>query len=177
MATGSRRSFRGGRRVRPGGGWGRVITGGNIAAASTKLLIGSFTLSNPDINETVRRTVGLLQVFSDQIIATEDQVGAFGMCVVMDTAIAAGVASLPGPVTEANDNIWFVWQPVLQGLEFLTGVGFLTAFDRHYPIDSKAMRKVEEGQSVAMIAESTAGSDGWSINVGLSMYSTRTARV
>ena len=109
--------------------WARLVTPvyGTVAAAS-KVLIGSFTLAGVNAGVTVRRTRGEYSIISDQTGADEDQLGAWGMVVVNDIAVAAGVASLPGPVTDLDDDGWFVWEPFLQhGRE--GDIPFLRLFD------------------------------------------------
>jgi len=85
-----------------------------VLPAASKVLLETVVLSNPGINETVRRTRGGVFVSSDQGAAVELQTGAFGAIIVSDTAVAAGVASLPDPVTDASDDGWFVWVPFTQ---------------------------------------------------------------
>ena len=148
-----------------------------MAAGSTKVLVATLTLSNPEINETIRRTTGILQVFSDQVAASESQFGAVGMCVVSDAAVTAGVASLPGLITDRNDNLWFLWTPFLQSFFVATAVGTQARLGALYAMESKAMRRVQEGQQVAIIAETASSSDGTTVNIALSVYGTRTARV
>ena len=75
-------------------------------AAATKVLLGVFVLSVPTL--TIRRTLGLVNWRSDQNSGDEEPLGAFGMCVVSNEAIAAGVASVPGPYTDADADLWFV---------------------------------------------------------------------
>ncbi len=168
-------TFRGSRQ-RPGGGWSRFTAGSTVAAASTKALVGAFNLSNVDIGETTRRTIGEIWTFSDQAATTETFTGAFGLIVATSAAITAGAASLPGPVTERSDNGWLVWQGFQGGIQFATSVGFQSNVGKYYAIDSRAMRKVQEGYGIAVMMETTSSSDGVTLNTNLSMYSTRTQR-
>ena len=156
--------------------WGRFVQiAYTVVAANTKVLVGSFTLLNAGIGEVVRRTRGLLSIGSDAASGFEEQIGALGFIVVNDLALAAGVASLPGPVTDANDDGWFVWMPFsAQGL-------LLTATDtspgsrhRNFEFDSKAMRRVEEGFSVAIIIENASLTDGLTKHLGVSQLTSRT---
>ena len=164
VVRGRSRSFS--RGARPGGTWARSVLTPTAIGADTKVLRTTFALSNSGIGETIRRSVGHMYVRSDQVAATEDWRGAFGMIVVSDLAIAAGAASIPGPVTDANDDGWFVWQAFngAQGIDSqLTGHVFT--------FDSRAMRRVEEGFTVAMMIEATGV--GVLLGLSLSMYSTR----
>ena len=124
------------------------------------------------ISRTVRRTRGQLLVFSDQGANQELQSGAFGAIVVNDLALAAGVASIPGPVTDESDDGWFVWQP-FGTLSAASGTGGNTipvpALNFEY--DSKAMRKVEEGFGIAFMVENSSATLGLQIWDSFSMLS------
>ena len=123
-------------------------------------------LSNPGIGETVRRTRGWLSINSDQVAAPEEQLGAFGIMVVNDLAIAAGAASIPGPVTDASDDGWFVWVPLLRAGPLATSLESLNV-----EFDSKAMRRVEEGFGIAFMVENASATDGLKIACGVSLLS------
>ena len=151
--------------------WGRsVATGYTAIAAGTKALI--FTFSNlPGINETVRRTRGVLSVRSDQLIGVEDQLGVLGFVVINDLAIAAGAASIPGPVTDASDDGWFVWVPFMQSGLSLASAGNMAG--ERYEFDSKAMRKVDEGFGVAIMVENASATFGIEVACAVSILSSR----
>jgi len=119
------------------------------------------------IDVTVRRVIGTAWVGSDQSAGFEDQVGAIGACIVTDQALATGVAALPGPATDANDEIWQTWFPVMQG-----SAKALTAAGRdgfQYAIDSKAMRKQPGGTNLAFIAENFHATHAWDLSLGISV--------
>ncbi len=176
MAQSRRTTFRPrGRSARPGGGWARIRTSATNAGGGVKTLVSSLALSNPDIDETLRRVIGELWHFSDQAAATETYTGAFGIIVVNDVALAAGAASIPGPITDQNDNGWLFWAALMGGFQFGTGVGFESAPGVHMQIESRAMRRVREGFGLALMMESSGGSAGFSLQLGLSFYATRTA--
>ncbi len=53
--------------------WSSLVnTGTSNIATDTKVLLGSFSLSNPGIDETILRTVGSISVSSDQTAASEN---------------------------------------------------------------------------------------------------------
>ena len=147
--------------------WSRLVdaTYGTVAAG-TKVLFSTVTLSNPGISETVRRTRGVVTVRSDQTGGDEPQLGAMGMIVVNDLAIAAGVASIPGPVTDASDDGWFVWVPFLQ-----SRMTDAARNSEQYQFDSKAMRRVEEGFTVAIVFENASATFGLQAAAGISILS------
>ena len=145
------------RTSRPNRTWSKSnAVGFASVSVSSKVLIGSFVLSNPGIDETVLRTVGQIGVTSDQTAGTEAQIGAFGMIVVTDLALAAGAASIPGPITDAADDGWFLYVPITQEQVVATAVGIVRSKD--YVFDSKAKRRVSEGQGIAIMAENASPS-------------------
>ncbi len=147
--------------------WARLVsTVGIVVAANTKILSTTIVLSNPGIGETVRRTRGVIAIASDQGAVVEDQLGAFGMVVVSDLALAAGAASIPGPGTDASDDGWFVWRPFVgRGDSSNNRVAF------NFEFDSKAMRRVEEGFGIAIMVENTSAATGLVISFAVSLLS------
>jgi hypothetical protein len=112
-------------------------------------------------------------VSSDQILASEFIVGAFGMCVVSEDAFAAGAASIPGPFSDASSDLWMVHQYFAQSFQFASGVGagFNGSFGMQLDIDSKAMRKVTEEERLVVMVEN-GSADGMVFNVALRVLST-----
>ncbi len=162
---------------RPATNWARIFNGTApvVVAAGTKVLMATFTLSNPGINEVIRRTRGMISVTSDQGGLYEDQMIAFGMIVVTDLALAAGAASIPGPATDASDDGWFVWEGITQ----LSSATFNVAPTEGdfglppYHFDSKAMRKVPEGYGVAVMVENESSNSGAEIMFAVSLLGQR----
>ncbi len=141
-----------------------------VGGASTKVLLFGLTPSNAGIDLTIRRTLGLLHIRSDQVAATEDQIGAMGAILVSDDALAAGAASIPGPLTDIDDSGWFLWVPFSQNFVLLTGAGFDPRGGVNYPFDSKAQRIFPgDGRSVAFMIESNGESEGFIAQVTSSM--------
>jgi len=142
-----------------------------ISAASTKLFMLEFSAANLAAFApfTIARTRGLLTVQSDQIAATEEQIGAFGIGVVSEQAATTGVTALPGPMTDPDWTGWLYWIPFLLQLKFQSGVGF----DQHtifqIPVDSKAMRKVGPDESIVVMAETGTNSDGCQVGANIRM--------
>ncbi len=170
-ASGGRRGFA--RARRPGGTWSRGVFEIVTVAASAKALIGIYTPTVAGIGETIRRNVGGINIGSDQLAASEDIIGAFGLTVANDIALAAGAASLPGPVSELDDDGWLVWQGFAQEVTFATAVGFDSVGGRWYNFDSKAMRRVEEGYGLAMMIENKSASIAFQVSTLISTYATR----
>jgi len=93
---------------------------------------------------------------SDQIAANEDWGAAYGLAVVSDQAVAIGVTAVPTPDTDRGSDLWYVYEETYGHFTFTTGVGYIEggASNRY---DSKAMRKVEIGQDLVIVAETPSG--------------------
>ncbi len=114
---------------------------------------------------TIVRTRAEVLVKSDQEIASELQFGAYSECVVSDQAVAIGVTAVPTPVTDSTSDLFHVYQALLNAYEFQTAIGSANVGTR-YEVDSKAMRKVEEGQDlIAVVENSAAASAGAGMRV------------
>jgi hypothetical protein len=96
---------------------------------------------------------------SDQSTATENQDLGYGHIVVQDTAVAIGISAIPTPLTDGGSD-FYVYE--LMNAQFLlkTAVGFDPSNFTRMTIDSKAARKVDFGQDIAIVAESGSGSAG-----------------
>ncbi len=105
---------------------------------------------------TVVRTIGTLYVASDQGAATESPNGAMGMQVVSEKAVTTGVTALPEPVSEAPSDLWFVYREFATQIRVATAVGFDTRAFSAFPFDSKAMRKVNNEEDVAIMVGNAA---------------------
>ena len=156
---------------RPNRTWFRIVTTAivNIPAAS-KVLIATGVLGNQGIDETILRTVGMLSIGTDNTAGNEAQVGAFGMTVVKDTAAAAGVASIPGPITEGGDDGWVLYVPFAQTWDAATAVGH-TVRSVQYPFDSRGKRIVSTGESLAIVCENAHATEGFDLLVVMRVLS------
>ena len=128
-----------------------------------KVLFTTFTLLNQNIDETILRTVGRLAVSSNQAAASEFQIGAFGAIIVSDAAVAVGVTAIPGPVTDSADDGWFLYVPIVQAMEFGTGVGLHPNWATGYDFDSKARRRIQEGEQIAFMVENGSAAHAFEI--------------
>ncbi len=136
--------------------WIGAGVGATAVPGSTKVLVSVLSAGALLLRPfTILRTRMVIIWASDQISATEAPVGDFGKIVVTDTAAGIGVTAVPNPssIDGDPDADWFVHQPVQDDFRFTTGVGYFTAAGRQYVIDSKAMRKFEDGQSLVMMIE------------------------
>ncbi len=167
---------RGGRGFRPATFWdGRVPTGSVAVPAASKLLVASFTNAG-DQELTIRRTRGLVATHTDRSVASEIQLGAFGIGVFTNTAIAAGIASLPDPVTDVEDEIWFVYGHISSQFKFGSDIAFDAQNATLWEFDSKAMRKVPQGYAIAFIIANSHATTGFNATVAFRFLSSVTGR-
>ncbi len=96
-------------------------------------------------------------VESDQITALEAPFGAFGLAVVSKAAVAAGSGALPIPYTEQDFDAWFVHQFWATNWRFNTSGA---SPSNVYEFDSKAMRKVEDGDDIVSMFENGNAAQG-----------------
>ena len=97
---------------------------------------------------TITRTIGSITVASDQTVALEDLNGALGATIVSERALTVGITALPDPVTEVAADFWFLYQDfsIIGAAE-----NAISLNDRSYRFDSRAQRKVEEGEQIVFI--------------------------
>ncbi len=105
------------------------------------------------------RTRGEVGIVPQSFAADVTVGGAFGVCIVSDEAFAAGTASIPRPFDDANWGGWFMWQSFFGVFEFADATGRvgLNANTLRYQVDSKAMRKVGQNETVVLMCESQTG--------------------
>ncbi len=135
-----------------------------IATAGTAIIATSLSASGLGLVPfTVIRTRGMLNLRSDQEAASESQGVAYGHCKVSEQAVAIGVTAVPTPVTDSESDLWFVYQDIMNHLQVTpAGTG---PSNQTFEFDSKAARKVEDGESLISVLETRAFSDGAGILV------------
>ncbi len=112
---------------------------------------------------TVVRTHLLVALTSDQSGASENQIGAVGLCVVSDQASAIGITAVPTPITDLASDLFFVHQSMINAFLFVTAAGIAPREDRQYVVDSKAMRKVNGDEDVVFTLEASGVGSGLSV--------------
>ena len=151
--------LRGGRQRREsiwfaGGFFSTTIAAGSTAVAIT--LLNAAALAYRPF--TVVRTRGVLYWGSDQEAASEVQALGYGHAVVSEQAAAIGVTALPTPVTDEDSDLWFVYEKMFSRLQVTPAGTGPSGFTREF--DSKAMRKVDDGETVVTMAETAGISSG-----------------
>ena len=106
---------------------------------------------------TITRTIGMISILSDQNVAVEVPFGAVGGIVVSEKAVATGATAIPDPVTQVNSDLWFMYQSFAAEGSASTNVGRPI---EHFPFDSRAQRKVEDGDDFVFVISNASAADG-----------------
>jgi len=124
--------------------------------AGAKVLIASFDPFAAGLPKpTVVRTRGNVSIRQGTgIIVDTEIVGAFGLAVVSDQAFTIGITAIPGPFNDSGWDGWFVWGSFSIAYEAVGTSETLLMTDRQFEVDSKAMRKVTENETIVLVAES-----------------------
>ncbi len=128
-------------------------------ATGAKVLIATFDPSTAGLPKpTVVRTRGEVAIAMEANVETDQEaVGAYGVALVSDQAVAAGVASIPGPYDNADWDGWFVWRSWNFVQEAAGTPASLSMMMNAQEVDSKAMRKVSDNETIVLVAESQSG--------------------
>ncbi len=126
-------------------------------AAGTSVIDSTFTTAAGSV--TVVRSRGLLSVVTDQEAADEQPFGAVGIAIVSDQAVAAGVGSVPSPYTEPESDFWLLHQFWSAEARIGDGTGF-ARLSQVFELDSKAMRKVSDDETLILMMENGNATDG-----------------
>ncbi len=137
-----------------------VVGTANLGAASTAVIITALNAAALALRPfTIVRSRGWFGWQSDQSAIDETQIVHYGNIVVTEQAVAIGVTAVPTPATDNGSN-WLVYDSGFSRLEVVTAAGFHPRYNSIRYFDSKAMRKVEEGQDLIEVIETDALSSG-----------------
>ncbi len=121
-----------------------------LANPSTAVLLNSLNAAAIALEPfTVVRVRGVLDIHSDQVAVNEFQSVALGFAVVSQQASAIGVTAIPTPITDQGSDLWLAYVNLMAGMALNTDL-----MGKSVEYDSRAMRKVEEGQDLVTVAES-----------------------
>ena len=136
--------------------WVGIAPTTTTLATATPVLFTGFGADSLALRPfTIIRTRGVLNLSSDQVAATEPYLAAFGMAVVSDQALAVGVTAVPTPINEAGSDLWFLYESLTGAFTFGDATGRIDSAGTFKEFDSKAMRKVEDGQDLAIVMEAS----------------------
>ncbi len=146
--------------------WIGVAPASNVLAGASNAVL-SHTLNAAALALrpfTVVRSRILWHVKSDQTGALEDYFAGFGVAVISDQAAAIGITAVPTPMTDISSDLWFVYEQAMSQFLFISGVGVDPNAGVLTRVDSKAMRKVEDGQDIGIVQENSGIFAGGSTN-------------
>ncbi len=125
-----------------------------LVAANTAALILSLNAAALALRPfTITRTIWRWSTRSDQTAASENWATAVGAAVVSDQASAIGVTAVPTPFTDLPSDLWFAHSLHDGRFLFISGIGVDRAELTHSLVDSRAQRKVEDGEDVIFSME------------------------
>ncbi len=158
MARSFSRGNRGQRRLTQ---WGATApeTTFTALAAATAVLDSTFTVGS-DSPETVVRIRGSFDVQSDQLAAQEEPFGAIGIAIVSDQAVAIGVTAIPTPYTDATSDLWMLHEFWSAPMTFGVDARGIAKIDQLVVLDSKAMRKITEDETLIIVVENGSATAG-----------------
>jgi len=146
--------LRGGRQRRETIWGGTAAFRGVIGGAQTAILAASLNAAALALRPfTIVRVRGFWHVRSDQVIATEQYGCSQGWAIVSDQASAIGVTAVPTPDTDIASDLWFLFESLYGTFMLLDSTGTQQQ-GMGATFDSKAMRKVQEGEDVVQMFES-----------------------
>ena len=127
---------------------------GGAIGPSSAVLMETFTPTGA--GETLIRSRGIISVRSDQVIATEEFIGAVGLGVVSAQAASVGITAIPHPATDAAWGGW-LWHSYFSSVYlFRDATGSSPNGVVLINVDSKAMRKVGEEERLVAVVENSA---------------------
>jgi len=127
----------------------------NVAVTVT----GGTLLASLEVEElarrpfTVMRTHLMYYVESDQATISENYLGAVGMAVASEQAVAAGIGSIPTPAKDAASDLWFIHEWFTGSIIVGDATGFTEPSGQIQRLSSKAMRKVNDGEDLFLAVE------------------------
>ena len=136
-------------------------SGGSLSGANSTVIVASLTAVELALRPfTIVRTRGIWDTSSDQIAVNETFETSLGICVVSDQALAIGITAVPTPEEDKESDLWFLYETRV-GQELVAG-GVHQQMIPSQPtaFESKAMRKVEDGQDVVVVVQNSAVSNG-----------------
>ena len=136
--------------------WSGLAINEQVIAGNTKVVLGTFVLSNAGIDETLLRAVGVFAIRSDQAVATEAIQGAIGIVRVSTRAVAVGATAIPGSVTDIAFDGFSLFIGIAQTFVFADATGFTNQGSVQYHFDSKAKRVTHDGDALALVVENSA---------------------
>ena len=133
-----------------------------LAAPSTAALSGSLNAAALALRPfTIVRSRGYVGARTDNVAVSTAEIYevAFGLTVVTDEAVAIGVTAVPTPATQDASD-WFLYERIAGRTEISSAGIAQGQIMQVKDVDSRAMRKVDLGQDLILVEETSAISSG-----------------
>jgi len=90
------------------------------------------------------------------------------MFIANDAAIGVGASALLGPVSDDDDDAWFLWSPFMGRT-----LGATTPLESNagvqYTVESRGQRRMQSGQRAVLMVENASITDAIEVLVGVSV--------
>ena len=137
--------------------WDATIpVAGVTVASATKVILAQFVVAT-GVDEVIERIVGNLTVAPASSAASQTVIGAVGAIVVSADAAAAGVASIPGPVSDAASQ-WMFYQMFQVEFVLHTAVG-AEILGVTQSFDNRSRRVLRDNEVLIFVGEQPATGD------------------
>ena len=133
--------------------WAGQSPADTVVGTSSAVLISVFNAALLALRPfTIVRTRGRIGVFLDQFAEPESYGVGYGIAVVSEQATAIGVTAVPTPITDLTSDLFYVYENLAGRLE-ANSASETTEAGVWKDFDSKAMRKVNGDQDIAVVVE------------------------
>ena len=134
--------------------WADIALFSRLNALGTAASLGSaFTAVGITERLTVARIRGTVSAHLDVGAALDAYTLGCGIIIVKDEAVAAGIASMPGPLLGLEQS--WIWHHIFSLGPAATGTtdGAQILLNQTIELDTKAMRKMQDGDTLAFVWE------------------------
>ena len=125
-------------------------------------VVGSVGIASGEAPVTLVRTRGRWNLSLAAVSAVGIDRCVMGIIKVSTDAFAIGVTALPGPLSDV-ENDWLLWQPLINAHISVTGDQFNGDIES---FDSRGMRKLKEGDVLAVMFEMESDVAGTVYDIG-----------
>ena len=138
--------------------WSNMTPANSVAIGATQAVIGSVSIAESSlVAPTLLRSRGNLIVNAIPDAATDADTIGLGLIVVHSNALAAGGASVPGPIKDQGAD-WLWYRYVALDAAGATAEAATNNWNvQLVEVDSKAMRRVPEDHAVILVGEVDQG--------------------
>ena len=135
---------------------------------TTPIFIGAAAAATVDGLTLVRMRGSLYIWLSTAAAAGDAMTGAVGIGITSTEGVAAGIASVPTPITEMNAETWLWWENfAVRSVTDTEAINTGGIGGYRIPIDTKAMRKMNVGDTLYAAGE--VGSETGTVTLSITL--------